>query len=478
MHAQDFSGSYQPDLDRLIRRYENQLRDGQVAFLELDDFLLLIDHYEQQQQPEQALDVLRHAIKQHPFSAVLYIRQAQCLIVLERYHDALDALEIAHTYEPSNIDLYLTQADAYANMEELGAVHETISAAKPYANREDMAEFYVILANLYELLKDYPNALRYLKKTLDRRPEHLLAISRLWSCYEQTEQYQDAVDYLTRLLDEAPYSYWAWYTLGLAYRYLANPLEAADAFDYAIVSNEQFEPAYWHRIDCLIELDLFGEALDYLERTRERFGEDADLWFRYGQCYEYQNDFDQARAYYTKALQDHNMGGRVHYALGQCYLEEEEWHKAEQAFLEAYAVDKYNEEFCLALADVYDVMDEVEKAHEYYHRAIGLAPELIRTWLHYFEFLIDEQTHSLALELVEEAREHVGGVLLDYAHAAILLDSGRRQEGLAVLGSALALDYDQREYLFRLAPDLEEDASLHRFINDYQVDDFLEPEEG
>lgn len=478
MHAQDFSGKHQPDLERLVRRYETQLREGSVAFLELDYFLLLIDHYEQQQKNPQALRVLRYAIEQHPFSAVLYIRQAQCLIELERFREALETLEQAKTYEPSNIDLYLTQADAYANLEDLQAVQRTIQEAKPHASREDMAELYVILGHLYELLQDYSNALQSLQKALKRRPDHLLALSRLWNCYEQLENYQDAVDYLTALLDEAPYAHWAWYTLGLAYRYLNDPVAAADAFDYAIVSEERFEPAYWHRIDCLIELDEYGEALDYLERTRESFGEDADLWFRYGQCYEYQGDYAKAREYYAEALKDHNMGGRVHHALGQCYLEEESWHKAEQAFLEAYAADKYNEEFCLALADVYDILDEVDKAHEFYHRALGLAPNLIRIWLHYFEFLIDEESHSLALELVEEARQYVAGVLLDYAHAAILLDQGRRQEGFVVLGHALIQDFSKREYLFRLAPNLEEDAALQRFINDYQVDDYLEPEEG
>ena len=478
MHAQDYSGNPPTDLQRLVRRYETQLRKGHVSFLELDHFLLLIDHYEQHQQTDQALSVLRYAMEQHPYSAVLHIRQAQCLIELERYNDALDVLEIAQTYEPSNIDLYLTQADAYANLEDLDAVHDTIRAAKLHAGVEDLAELYVILANLYESLKDYPNALRYLKKTLRRRPDHILALSRLWNCYEQTEQYQEAVDYLLQLLDEVPYAYWAWYTLGLAYRYLERPLDAAEAFDYAIVSNERFEPAYWHRIDCLIELDEYGEALDYLERTRELFGEDADLWFRYGQCHEYQGRLDQARIYYTKALQDHSMNGRVYYALGQCHLEEEAWRKAEQAFLQAYAADKYNEDFCLALADVYDVLDEVDKAHEYYHRAIGLAPEQIRTWLHYFEFLIDEESHALALELIEEARPHAGGVLLDYAHAAILLDSGQRQAGLTVLGQALVEAYDQRHYLFQLAPDLEGDMALLRFIADHQMGDYLEPEEN
>jgi len=179
MHAQDFSGKHQPDLERLVRRYETQLREGSVAFLELDYFLLLIDHYEQQQKLPQALRVLRYAIEQHPFSAVLYIRQAQCLIELERFREALDALAQAKTYEPSNIDLYLAQADAYANLEDLQAVHQTIEEAQLHASREDMAELYVIVAHLYELLQDYPNALRYLKKTLKRRPDHLLALSRL-----------------------------------------------------------------------------------------------------------------------------------------------------------------------------------------------------------------------------------------------------------------------------------------------------------
>lgn len=481
MHAQDYSGEHKPDLQRLLKRYETQLQEGQVAFLELDHFLILIDHYESNNQLEQALRILQFAIQQHPFSAILYVRKAQCLTETERYQEALEILETAKTYEPSNIDIYLAQTDVYTRLEDLSAVLESIREGKAHSNPnpDEMAELYVMLANVYEAKKEYAKALKYFRKTLRQRPDHLLALSRLWTCYEQTEQYQEAVDFLTTLIERAPYAYWAWYTLGLAYRYLDQRREAAEAFDFAIVSNEQFEPAYWHCIDCLLELGNMGEALDYLERNREAFGENADLWFRYGQAYEYEGNYARARHYYGKALQYHSMNGRIYYAIGHCHLEEEAWRRAEQAFLEAYSVDKSNEEFCLALADTYDVLGEIEQAHEFYHRAISLGPNLVRTWLHYFEFLIDEDSHAVALEMVGEARGHVDGVLLDYAEAAILLDSGQRQEGFILLGQALIADFSLCRYLFRLAPNLEHDAQLHRFISDYQVDDHLEEaEEG
>ena len=106
----------------------------------------------------------------------------------------------------------------------------------------------------------------------------------------------------------------------------------------------------------------------------------------------------------------------------------------------------------MSLAEVYDVLENSEKAHEFYHKALALAPKDVNIWVHYIEFLIDEESYSIAFEMLDEARKFNDDVILDYAYAAVLLESGQRQEGFVVLGQALIENYEMHEQFFLIAP--------------------------
>lgn len=468
MEAQDYSGSYQPDLKLLVEQYEAMLYEGGISFLEMESFLMLSDYYEDQGTLQKALIVLENAIKQHPYSAALYVRKAQLFTEKEQYEQAFDILETAMTYEPSNLDIYLTQADIYMRLfDQDNAIH-VIHIAKSYAGIDELPDLYILESTIYETKKDYRSALKYLKKALDANPSHDVALSRLSSLFEHIDTYDELILFLKKIVDRVPYSYWGWYNLGLTYWHTQLWELAAEAFDYAIVIQEKFEPAYFYYVDSLYHLNRYEEALQCLDDYKALFGEDAELLYRYGQCYEQQEQYQKAITYYREVIKHHNIGGRAYYSMGNCYAETENWAAAEHAFLQAYAIDKFNVAYCLSLADTYDALGNSDRAHEYYHKALAIEPEEVENWIHYLEFLIAEDSHSIALEILTEAQSHLSDVLLDYAQAAILLDAGRRKEGFVILGKALQEAYVFNYYLYRIAPCLQEDPSIGSFISDYQ----------
>ncbi len=472
MEAHDYRGEHQPDLKLLVEQYEAMLYEGGISFLEMDSFLMLADYYEDEGILDKALVVLENAIKQHPYSAALYVRQAQLRAEQEDYERAFEILEAAMTYEPSNLDIYLTQADIHMRLFDQESAVRVIRVAKSYAGTDELPDLYVLESTIYETQQDYHNALKYLQKALYNDPSHDVALSRLSSLYEHLDQYDELALFLKKLVDRAPYSYWGWYNLGLAYWYAQSWEKAVEAFDYAIVIEERFEPAYYYYVDSLYHLERYTEALQYLDDYKELFGEDAELLYRYGQCYEEQGDYEQARSYYQQVNKHHNIGGRAYYSIGNCYIEEDDWSAAEHAFLQAYAIDKYNAAFCLSLADTYDALGDSDRAHEFYHKALAVEPEDVEIWIHYLEFLIDEDSHSIALEILVEARRHLDDVLLEYAQAAILLDAGQRQEGFVILGAALHKDYEFNHYLYKIAPRLQGDSEIGAFILNHKQEKF------
>lgn len=468
MEAHDYNGEHQPDLKFLVQQYEAMLQDGGISFLEIDSFLRLTDYYEEDNRFNLAFEVLTYAIQQHPFSASLYIRKAQILCEQESYQQAFEALDQAIIYEPSDLDIYLTKADIYMRLFKQDKAIKVIDQALQYANAEDFADLYILKSTIYETKNDYTNALLYLKKALFKDPNNEIALSRLWGIYDANKDYADAINFHLKFIDRAPYSYWAWYNLGLAYMYMGLVEKASEAFDYAIVINEQFEPAYLCYIDCLIVLNDLKTAKRYLGEYLNIFEVDAEIWYRMGQCFEQQSNYAKAIHYYTKALEFSTLDGLIFHRIGNCYIEEEKWHLAEQAFLQAYDANKQNANFCLSLADTYDALEIPDKAYQFYHKALVINPEDIDIWIHYIEFLIDEEAHDTALEVLEEAKKYVEDVLIDYALAAVLLDAGKRQEGFLVLGQALLDHYDLHQHIFHIAPQLEKDAELATFILRYK----------
>lgn len=468
MEAHDYDGEHQPDLKLLVQRYEDMLREGGISFLEVDSFLMLSDYYEEGSDFKGALVALNHAMSQHPYSASLYVRKAQILSEQEQYEKAFEALDAAKIYEPSDLDIYLTKADIYMRLFDQDNAIKVLRKAKEYASREELGDLYVLESTIYETQKDYANALKYLKQALRKDPDNEIALSRISGIYDETKEYADAITFHLNFVNQKPYSYWAWYNLGLAYMHLGLIEKATESFDYAIVINERFEPAYLYYIDCLIGLEQFDTAMRYLSEYLDLFEADSKIWYRLGQCYQHKENYAKARNYYTQTLQHSSLNGRVYHSIGTCYVEEDEWYLAEKSFLQAYSIDKFNEEFCLSLADTYDALENSDKAHEFYHKALAIEPKEISIWIHYIEFLIDEESYAVAIEMLDEAKEYVEDILLNFVLAAVLIESGQRQEGFIVLGQALTEDYNMHTYMYQIAPRLADDVTVTTFILQYK----------
>jgi tetratricopeptide (TPR) repeat protein len=468
MEAHDHNGEHQPDLKLLVRRYEGMLLEGGVSFLETDSFLMLIDYYEEVNNNKLALNTLVHALEQHPFSTTLYIRKAQLLCEETFYQQALKALDRAVVYSPSDLDIYLTKADIYLRMEAYSKALHTLSRSKEVAEGIDLADIYILESTIFETQKEYLKAIKSLKLALKYDPKNDIALNKIWCIYDLTFEYSKSIDFHTAFIDKHPYSYWAWFNLGMSYSNVGMLEKAAEAFDYSIIINEKFEPAYHYYIDVLIGLESFDLALRYLDEYGQFFETDAQILFQKGQCYEFKQLYKDAIFYYGKALKIDNINGRVYHSIGNCYMMQHIWDLAKEAYYQAYQVNNFNEDYCLSLADTYDVLEDADKAHEYYHKAISIAPKDLNIWIHYVEFLMDEENYSLALEILEEAQVHISDVILDYAVAAVLLESGQRQEGFVLLGKALTADFKAHKHFYQIAPTLKEDAAIKSLIMHYQ----------
>ena len=70
------------ELKALLQQFDNLKTGKPNSFLEEDSFERIIDHYDENEQLQQALEAAEYGIEQYPYSSMLLLKKADLLIAL------------------------------------------------------------------------------------------------------------------------------------------------------------------------------------------------------------------------------------------------------------------------------------------------------------------------------------------------------------------------------------------------------------
>ncbi len=470
MSAQhDYNGAASEGIQSLVAQYEAQQKAGNIRYLDLDEYLDIIEFYEQGFLPEKALLAVEMGLNLYPFSAQLYIKQAQILLDLGKAEAANLALDKAHSYEPDGLDILLTRVEIYNRLQYFDEAHDLLEKAREQVGKEEEEYLDILLleAALCESQHQFELAFDNLYAILTQAADYEPAAIRLRVLLEQVELSFLAANLhlLQTLVDNSPYSNWAWTNLGFAQGRL-NHIEAAlEAFDYAVVVDETFAFARYDAIDLLMNAERYAEAIEILADCINIFGAHAETYLKLAEAHFELKNYILSLSFCEKAVKIDNCEGRVYELIGENYLATEQPQKALHNFEVAFHTDKSNPDFALSLAGAYVALFNFQKAHDFYQKAIALEIDNTDYWFAYLEFLIDESLYNLGFVLIETAREQFSTPLLDYAEAALLILSGKRQEGLLLLMQTLQVAFAESHFIFDLAPDLSKDTAVMEWVD-------------
>jgi tetratricopeptide (TPR) repeat protein len=462
---QDHSG--QDRVKSLVQRYETMRVEGRMRYLETDVFLKILAYYADEWALDKALQAADYGIAQHPFNAKLQWRKAQILQHQQDFAAASLWIERALALDPSNLDLRHTQIEIALQAEHYAKALYFLAETLPMAKGENRYTLLLLKAAAHEGQSDFQEALNQIQTLLHEKADYEPAYHRLWKYLATDDLTHAVIKTLERVLDQDPYAHWAWFNLGQVYQHLGIWEKALEAYDYAIVVYPSFEFAYRHCVSALLQLKDYEKAFCYLEEYLEHFQPDARILLQMGECFEYRNQFDKALNFYQQALRLSQLNGQVAYRIGCCCANQERWEKALTYFDLAYQANPRNQEFCLALAEVYNQLHQPQQTHQFYQLALELAPGQVQAWLGYVEFLIDEELFQEALQVLQQARQYCQDGLLDTARAALLLLMGHRKEGFLRLAQVLEQQDKAPEIIYGIAPDLEDDAQVRQFVADW-----------
>lgn len=450
-----------------VNRFKNMVENQEQYYFDCEEFLDIIEYYILRMDFDQANSVMEYAKELHPSNTGLKVMEAQVLIGLLKYKDALEIVEEVELIEPNNLDIMLVKGAVLSRLRMSDRAIQVFRRALDFAEFKD--EIYHYIAAEYQKNLDYDEAIKYYKYSLKANPDNEGALFELNMCFECTTAFYDAVKFYNILIDLHPYSESIWFNLAGAYCKLEEWDKAVECYDYALVINASFASAYFNKAnalaskgDYLAAIEVYKESYEYEEPTFITFGYIAE-------CYERLKMFDEAMDYYKQALMKNEDYGEAWLGLAICMDAQGKLNEAYAAIGKAIELDDEDPDYWYTSSEIEEKLGYIDESIASMKKAISLDDTDANLFLDYLLLL----NRQLDVKLVEDALEDgverfSNNADILFFKAALRLKRGKFQSAYESFELALNIDFSKHIKVFELYPDSKSDQNILELIDLYR----------
>lgn len=448
-----------------ISRYEKMLEKNDEYFFDVEQFELIIDHYLDRNELKKASQVLGYARSQHPTSVELLFCESNILIGAGKLNKALQVLDAMESLHPFNDEIYLTKASIHSQLRNYDLAIRNYKKALEFAE-EELDDIHVDLAFEYENLEALTKAIFHLKEALKINPENEAALYELAYCFDLAENMSGAATFFQRFLDDNPYSYVGWYSLGNAFAKQGLLEKGIDAFEFCIAINDGFSSAWFGKAKAHVDLGQLDKAIESYQETLEMEGAQAVTFSLIGECYEKLDQVDLALEYYSRALEQDPEWVDAWIGTGVVKQVQGKLSESINYLQKAIELEPNNDSARTLLARVYVKARNDEAAMVMYETVHQTAPENLEAWLEHSDLLLQAGIHEAAINKLEEgARVHLNDTRYRYRMVSYLLQAGRTNEALLMLGELISTDAKDQHLLFEHFPEAQNISAVMDLID-------------
>ena len=454
-------------LNEIINKYTVMSHEGTAGFFEETVFEDIINYFIEHHELEWAQKAVGDAITLYPYSSNFYAIRAKMFQNAGHIPAARRWINRTLALDPTNLEMLILRAECIYSEGDFDGAIDMLNELIFKFSGKDRAEIIYSLACIYKHANQYDLLYESLKEVLRLNPKHNNALQMLWFATEATNRYEESINIYLAQIDQNPYCSVSWFNLGHSYVQVNSYENAAEAFEYAFLTNPEFEAAYRECAKVQISMGNVDGANETLQESMDRFAPETETCVLLGTCYEIKGEFRNAMICHKEALKLDTQNEEAWFRIGECFRAQKKWDDAINAFNKAFQINPLAEEYLAASAECYFEKNDPYRAIKLLDHLIETAPEITKYWLQNVKYLLMTGQNEEAMLKLESADINNGAPEIRYGRIACLLAGGRRMEALELLNSALEEHFDFHKTIFDVAPELESDKELLTTITSF-----------
>ncbi|CCG85040.1 protein of unknown function [Taphrina deformans PYCC 5710] len=244
---------------------------------------------------------------------------------------------------------------------------------------------YLMMDDLQKAYSAYQQALYHLQNP--KEPKLWYGIGILYDRYGSLEHAEEAFSQVMRMDSTFDKANEIYFRLGIIYKQQHNYSQSLECFNYIITNPPKplTEVDIWFQIGHVYEQQKeYGKAKDAYERVLRDNPDHAKVLQQLGWLYHQQSsdlaDQDLAVQFLTRSLESDGADAQSWYLLGRCYMAQRKYNKAYEAYQQAVYRDGRNPTFWCSIGVLYYQINQYRDALDAYSRAIRLNPYISEVW--------------------------------------------------------------------------------------------------
>lgn len=369
-----------------IKKFESMLQSNKVGFFDSEEFEQIVEHYLEEGKMVLARKAVQLGLSQHPAAIQLKLLQAEIFVFDNEFEKAHEILNDLHELQPNNSEVYIQKANIYSKTDEHDKAINLLKNALELTT--DQADVYNLLGMEFLFIEDYENAKINFIRCLELDDLDYSALYNIIYCFDFLNQHQQAIDFLNHFLNTHPYCEVAWHQVGKQYFDLKMYQKSLAAFDFAIISDDNFVGAYLEKGKVLEKLGRHQEAIENYLITLKLDDPTSFAYLRLGKCHEKLGRKDEAIKYYKQTINEDPLLDKAWIAIIDFYKRQLNYQKALTYAVKAIEIDSENALYWIRYAQLNKRLNFFEEAEHGYRRAIELGNYELETWLHRSDILL------------------------------------------------------------------------------------------
>ena len=406
------------------------LKTNSVFYFDSNDFINISHHYIDQANYKLAGRAVKMGLNQHPNNIDLMLINSELLIFNSKYNDAYEILNFVQEIDPENREVYLQKATIYSKNNLSEEAIDILKSALSFI--DDKIDIWNMIAMEFLLIEDFDSAIPFFKKCLDYDDEDYQSLYNLVFCYENLGLIEESIDELCKVLEKRPYSKIAWHQLGKIYIKQGKLKQAISAFDFAIISDDQFVSAYIEKAKILEKSKKYNSALENYKISIQLSEPNSYIFYRISKCYKKLNNKKLFIEYIKKALREEPGNEKAWIYLIKFYLKKNNLRQSK--YLAKKALDNNHNSIKILKLNALisrSVGNKVEAIRNYKEIIDVQENQSWKIWKSLLKCILEIQEWPELLRLSLRAKKYFPNKsFLDFIISGCLLKNGKLNEAI------------------------------------------------